>query len=51
MKRHEVRGRIEEAGILPSVRVNSGEMARFAAETVYSAGIPVVELTLTVPGA
>jgi 2-dehydro-3-deoxyphosphogluconate aldolase/(4S)-4-hydroxy-2-oxoglutarate aldolase len=51
MKRHEVRARIEEFGILPSVRVNSRELARFAAETVYSAGIPVVEITLTTPGA
>jgi 2-dehydro-3-deoxyphosphogluconate aldolase / (4S)-4-hydroxy-2-oxoglutarate aldolase len=51
MKRHEVRARIEEVGILPSVRVNSREMARFAAETVYAAGIAVVEITLTVPGA
>ena len=51
MKRHEVRTRIEEAGILPSVRVNTREMARFAAETVYSAGIPVVEITMTTPGA
>jgi 2-dehydro-3-deoxyphosphogluconate aldolase/(4S)-4-hydroxy-2-oxoglutarate aldolase len=51
MKRHEARTRIEEAGILPSVRVTSREMARFAAETVYSAGIPVVEITLTTPGA
>jgi 2-dehydro-3-deoxyphosphogluconate aldolase / (4S)-4-hydroxy-2-oxoglutarate aldolase len=51
MKRHEVRTRIEEAGLLPSVRVTSRDMARFAAETVYSSGIPVVEITLTVPGA
>jgi 2-dehydro-3-deoxyphosphogluconate aldolase/(4S)-4-hydroxy-2-oxoglutarate aldolase len=51
MKRHEVRARIEESGILPSVRVASREMARFAAETVFSAGIPVVEITLTIPGA
>ena len=51
MKRHEVRTRIEEVGILPSVRVNSRELARFAAETVYSAGIPVVEITMTTPGA
>jgi 2-dehydro-3-deoxyphosphogluconate aldolase/(4S)-4-hydroxy-2-oxoglutarate aldolase len=51
MKRHEVRACIEEAGILPSVRVNSRELAQFAAETVYAAGIPVVEITLTVPGA
>jgi 2-dehydro-3-deoxyphosphogluconate aldolase/(4S)-4-hydroxy-2-oxoglutarate aldolase len=51
MKRHEARSRIEEIGILPSVRVTSRELARFAAETVYSAGIPVVEITLTTPGA
>ena len=51
MKRHEVRACIEEAGILPSVRVNSRELAQFSAETVYAAGIPVVEITLTVPGA
>jgi 2-dehydro-3-deoxyphosphogluconate aldolase/(4S)-4-hydroxy-2-oxoglutarate aldolase len=51
MKRHEVRAHIEECGILPSVRVSTREMARFAAETVYSSGIPVVEITLTVPGA
>ncbi len=51
MKRHEARARIEEAGILPSVRVSSRELARFAAETVYSAGIPVAEITMTTPGA
>jgi 2-dehydro-3-deoxyphosphogluconate aldolase/(4S)-4-hydroxy-2-oxoglutarate aldolase len=51
MKRHEVRARIEDSGILPSVRVNSRELARYAAETVYSAGIPVVEITMTTPGA
>ena len=51
MSRNEVRAQIEEVGILPSVRVASEEHARFAAETVYAAGIPVVEITLTVPGA
>jgi 2-dehydro-3-deoxyphosphogluconate aldolase/(4S)-4-hydroxy-2-oxoglutarate aldolase len=51
MKREDVRARIEEIGILPSVRVNAHELARFAAETVYEAGIPIVEITLTVPGA
>jgi 2-dehydro-3-deoxyphosphogluconate aldolase/(4S)-4-hydroxy-2-oxoglutarate aldolase len=51
MKREDVRARIEEVGILPSVRVNAQELARFAAETVYAAGIPIVEITLTVPGA
>jgi 2-dehydro-3-deoxyphosphogluconate aldolase / (4S)-4-hydroxy-2-oxoglutarate aldolase len=51
MNRGEVRAQIEEVGILPSVRVASEEHAQFAAETVYAAGIPVVEITLTVPGA
>jgi 2-dehydro-3-deoxyphosphogluconate aldolase/(4S)-4-hydroxy-2-oxoglutarate aldolase len=31
--------------------VNSPDLAVFAAETVYAAGIPVVEITMTVPGA
>lgn len=51
MKKNEVRTQIEKIGILPSVRVASEEHARFAADTVYAAGIPVVEITLTVPGA
>jgi len=51
MNRSEVRAQIEEVGILPSVRVASEEHAQFATETVYAAGIPVVEITLTVPGA
>jgi 2-dehydro-3-deoxyphosphogluconate aldolase/(4S)-4-hydroxy-2-oxoglutarate aldolase len=51
MKRDDVRALIKEIGILPSVRVTSRDLARFAAETVYSSGIPVAEITLTVPGA
>jgi 2-dehydro-3-deoxyphosphogluconate aldolase / (4S)-4-hydroxy-2-oxoglutarate aldolase len=51
MKREAVRARIEEIGIVPSVRVKSADLAQFAAETVYSAGIPIVEITLTVPSA
>ena len=51
MKREEVSALIRSIGILPSVRVTSQDLALFAAETVYSAGIPIVEITLTVPGA
>jgi 2-dehydro-3-deoxyphosphogluconate aldolase/(4S)-4-hydroxy-2-oxoglutarate aldolase len=51
MKREEVCALIKEIGILPSVRVSSQDLAFFAAETVYAAGIPIVEITLTVPGA
>jgi 2-dehydro-3-deoxyphosphogluconate aldolase/(4S)-4-hydroxy-2-oxoglutarate aldolase len=51
MKREEARALIEKVGILPSVRVTSRDHAKFAAETVYAAGIPIMEITLTVPGA
>jgi 2-dehydro-3-deoxyphosphogluconate aldolase/(4S)-4-hydroxy-2-oxoglutarate aldolase len=51
MNREELINRIEDVGIMPSVRVASAELALFAAETVYDAGIPVVEITTTVPNA
>lgn len=51
MTKQEVRARIEEIGIIPAVRVNSGEDALFAAETVFRGGIKVVEVTTTVPDA
>ena len=51
MNKEEVRVRIEDIGIMPAVRVWSAELALFAAETVYEAGIPVVEITATVPNA
>jgi len=47
----EVRARIEEIGIIPAIRVSSAEQALFAAEAVASGGIPIVEITITVPGA
>jgi 2-dehydro-3-deoxyphosphogluconate aldolase/(4S)-4-hydroxy-2-oxoglutarate aldolase len=46
-----VRARVEELGIVPAVRTSSADEARFAAETVSQAGIPLVEVTMTVPGA
>ena len=51
MTKQEVRGRIEEIGIIPAIRVSSAEDALFAAEAVASGGIPIVEVTITVPGA
>jgi len=51
MNREEVRVRIEDIGIMPGIRVASAELALFAAETVYDAGIPVAEITMTVPNA
>jgi len=51
MSRKEICARIIEIGMMPSVRVSTAEMALFAAETVYEAGIHVVEITNTVPKA
>jgi 2-dehydro-3-deoxyphosphogluconate aldolase/(4S)-4-hydroxy-2-oxoglutarate aldolase len=51
VNKNQVRSRIEEIGIIPSVRVSSADDAMFAAEAVYRGGIPIVEVTLTVPGA
>ena len=51
MTKQEVRRRIEEVGIIPSIRVSSTEDAVFAAEAVSRGGIPIVEVTLTVPEA
>ena len=51
MKKEEVHARIEEIGIVPAVRTSSAEDARFAAEAVSRGGIPIVEITMTVPGA
>ena len=51
MNRETIRARIEEIGIIPSVRLTSTEDALFAAEAVCSSGIPIVEVTMTVPGA
>jgi 2-dehydro-3-deoxyphosphogluconate aldolase / (4S)-4-hydroxy-2-oxoglutarate aldolase len=42
---------IEQIGIVPAIRVSSAEEAHFAAEAVNSGGIPIVEITLTVPRA
>ncbi len=51
MKKAEVRARIEEIGIIPAIRVSKVEHALFAAEAVNRAGIPIAEVTMTVPNA
>ena|SRR5579872_387262 len=51
MTKEEVRARIEEIGVVPAVRFRSAEDARFATEAVSHGGIPIVEITMTVPGA
>jgi 2-dehydro-3-deoxyphosphogluconate aldolase/(4S)-4-hydroxy-2-oxoglutarate aldolase len=51
MKREEVKARIEEIGIFPGIRVKTADQALYCAETIYHAGIPIAEITMTVPGA
>ena len=51
MTKVEVLASIEGMGILPAVRVATADEAHFAVEAVASGGIPLVEITMTVPGA
>lgn len=51
MKKTEVCQLIREVGILPAIRVSSAEDAHFAADCVQGGGIPIVEITMTVPEA
>ena len=51
MTKEQVRQRIEEIGIIPALRVSAPQDALFAAEAVCRHGIPIVEVTMTVPGA
>ena len=51
MTREEARKRVLEVGIVPVIRSFSRKDALAAAESVWAGGIPVVEVTMTVPGA
>jgi 2-dehydro-3-deoxyphosphogluconate aldolase / (4S)-4-hydroxy-2-oxoglutarate aldolase len=51
MKKAELRARVEEVGLVPVIRTSSAEDARFAVEEVAQGGIPIIEVTMTVPGA
>lgn len=51
MTKDQVRARMEEIGIVPAIRVSTPGDALFAAEAVAHGGIPIVELTMTVPHA
>ncbi len=51
MKKQELRSHVEEVGLVPVIRTSSAEDARFAVEEVAHGGIPIIEVTMTVPGA
>ena len=51
MNKAEVCEQIKKIGIIPAIRVSSAEEAHFAADAVAQGGIPIVEITMTVPDA
>jgi len=51
MTKQDIAARIVEVGIVPVVRASSPQNALRAAEAVCAGGIPIVEVTMTVPGA
>jgi len=51
MTKAEVRARITSIGIVPVIRASTAQKAFMAVDALRSGGIPVVEVTLTVPGA
>jgi len=51
MDKEKVRDQILEIGIVPVVRAASSREAFLASEAVCEGGIPIVEITMTVPGA
>jgi 2-dehydro-3-deoxyphosphogluconate aldolase / (4S)-4-hydroxy-2-oxoglutarate aldolase len=51
MTKEQVRRQVMKVGIVPVVRAQSAAHAIAAAEAVCAGGIPIVEVTMTVPGA
>ncbi|HWW83783.1 MAG TPA: hypothetical protein VNZ26_09290, partial [Vicinamibacterales bacterium] len=51
MNKEQVCKIIREVAIIPAIRVSTAADAVFAAEAVTRGGIPIVEMTMTVPGA
>lgn len=51
MDKLEIRARLAHIGVIPVVRVSSPEIACIVADAVAAGGIPIVEITMTVPGA
>ena len=51
MTQDQVAAKIREIGIVPVVRAKSAKQAQLAADAVCAGGVPIVEVTMTVPGA
>src|SRR5581483_659950 len=51
MNREQVRECIQNTGIIPAIRTHTEADALFAAASIFRGGIPIVEITMTSPGA
>jgi 2-dehydro-3-deoxyphosphogluconate aldolase/(4S)-4-hydroxy-2-oxoglutarate aldolase len=51
MTKDQLRDYMVNIGVMPAIRVGSPSDARFAADAVAAGGIPIVEITLTIPNA
>ncbi|HEY0408398.1 MAG TPA: bifunctional 2-keto-4-hydroxyglutarate aldolase/2-keto-3-deoxy-6-phosphogluconate aldolase [Pyrinomonadaceae bacterium] len=51
MNKQDVLRRVEEVGIVPVVRASSAEEALQVVEAIKAGGIPILEITMTVPRA
>lgn len=49
--REKIVARLREIGIIPIVRASSADVAMPVAEALLQAGLPIVEITMTVPNA
>src|SRR5207247_9218848 len=51
MNKSEVLQRIRDIGVIPVVRASTAEEAIQVVEAIKAGGLPVLEITMTVPGA
>ena len=51
MEKSEVLKRIAEVGLVPVIRAESKDEALRVVEAIGAGGVPVLEITMTVPGA
>ena len=51
MVKQDILNTILDVGIIPIVRTDNATDALYAIEALYNAGIPILEVTMTVPGA
>jgi 2-dehydro-3-deoxyphosphogluconate aldolase/(4S)-4-hydroxy-2-oxoglutarate aldolase len=51
VKKEEVLAKIHQVGVMPGIRTSSAEDGRFAADAIAQGGIPIIEITLTMPRA